>query len=103
MVCLTGEVAVVVADASLCVAVGIGVSFWWTDWQQGGQQGGCAGGKQVRQFLCRGSVMKGFEILGYPQNPTIWLNKQRGTEHLRRGENIRGLNLARFGGLGSHR
>jgi alpha-glucosidase (family GH31 glycosyl hydrolase) len=58
------------------------MDFWWTDWQQGGTEGGCAGGKQ---------------------NPTIWTDKQRATEHLRRGENVRGINLARFGGLGSHR
>lgn len=52
------------------------------DWQQGGTQGGAAGGKQ---------------------NPTIWLNHLRCTDHVRRGENQRGVVLARWGGLGNHR
>eukprot|EP01125_Pyxidicula_operculata_P005865 TRINITY_DN2050_c0_g6_i2.p1 TRINITY_DN2050_c0_g6~~TRINITY_DN2050_c0_g6_i2.p1 ORF type:complete len:1034 (+),score=272.65 TRINITY_DN2050_c0_g6_i2:380-3481(+) len=59
-----------------------GMDFWWIDWQQGGKEGGCKGGKQ---------------------NPTIWLNKLRGTDHIRRKSALRGLILSRFGGLGSHR
>lgn len=56
--------------------------FWWIDWQQGGTQGGCKGGKM---------------------NPTILLNRLRGTSNIRRGETQRGMILARYGGLGSHR
>eukprot|EP01087_Luapelamoeba_hula_P016795 TRINITY_DN519_c1_g1_i1.p1 TRINITY_DN519_c1_g1~~TRINITY_DN519_c1_g1_i1.p1 ORF type:complete len:943 (-),score=155.61 TRINITY_DN519_c1_g1_i1:23-2851(-) len=59
-----------------------GVDFWWIDWQQGGTQGGAKGGKQ---------------------NPTIWLNHIRGTDHVRRGQTERGIVLARWGGLGNHR
>ena len=59
-----------------------GMDYWWIDWQQGGTQGGCAGLKQ---------------------NPTIWTNKIRGTDHIRRGSTKRGLVLSRWGGLGSHR
>eukprot|EP00005_Dracoamoeba_jomungandri_P001218 CAMPEP_0174251194 /NCGR_PEP_ID=MMETSP0439-20130205/1098_1 /TAXON_ID=0 /ORGANISM="Stereomyxa ramosa, Strain Chinc5" /LENGTH=818 /DNA_ID=CAMNT_0015331455 /DNA_START=326 /DNA_END=2782 /DNA_ORIENTATION=+ len=60
----------------------LGEDFWWIDWQQGGTQGGCAGEKQ---------------------NPTILLNMVRGTDHIRRNENVRGVVLARWGGLGNHR
>lgn len=56
--------------------------FWWIDWQQGGQKGGCAGDSQ---------------------NPTIWLNRLRGTNHLRRNQTTRNMILSRWGGLGSHR
>ncbi|EGD79621.1 hypothetical protein PTSG_13053 [Salpingoeca rosetta] len=56
--------------------------FWWIDWQQGGTQGGCAGGKQ---------------------NPTIWTDKIRVTTPKRQGRTDRGLVLARWGGLGTHR
>jgi len=59
-----------------------GMNFWWIDWQQGGTKGGCTGEKQ---------------------NPTIWFNKARSTDHKRRNENIRGLILSRWGGLGNHR
>jgi alpha-glucosidase (family GH31 glycosyl hydrolase) len=59
-----------------------GLDYWWIDWQQGGKQGGCAGLKQ---------------------NPTIWTNKIRATDHIRRGSTKRGMVLARWGGLGSHR
>eukprot|EP00056_Hartaetosiga_gracilis_P005958 m.91505 g.91505 ORF g.91505 m.91505 type:complete len:1088 (-) comp12327_c0_seq1:202-3465(-) len=58
------------------------IDFWWIDWQQGGTQGGCAGGKQ---------------------NPTIWTDKIRSTDPKRQGKDTRGVVLARFGGLGSHR
>lgn len=56
--------------------------FWWIDWQQGGKQGGCPGGKA---------------------NPTIWLNRLRATDKIRRGQSQRGWVLARWGGLGNHR
>jgi alpha-glucosidase (family GH31 glycosyl hydrolase) len=56
--------------------------FWWIDWQQGGKQGGCPGGKA---------------------NPTILLNKLRGTDKIRRNQTQRGMILARWGGLGNHR
>jgi hypothetical protein len=59
-----------------------GVDFMWIDWQQGGSQGGCTGEKQ---------------------NPTIWLQKLRATDAIRRGEAERGIVLSRFGGLGAHR
>uniref|UniRef100_A0A6B2KX16 DUF5110 domain-containing protein n=1 Tax=Arcella intermedia TaxID=1963864 RepID=A0A6B2KX16_9EUKA len=59
-----------------------GMDFWWIDWQQGGTQGGCAGLKQ---------------------NPTYILNHVRGTDSLRRGDTQRGIVLARWGGLGTHR
>eukprot|EP00948_MAST-09A_sp_MAST-9A-sp1_P001242 g1242.t1 len=39
------------------------LDFWWIDWQQGDNHGGCKGGKQ---------------------NPTIWLNKIRSTDAIRR-------------------
>ena len=58
------------------------VDFMWIDWQQGGDQGGMTGGKQ---------------------NPTIWLNHLRCTDRHRVGDPMRGLVLARWGGLGGHR
>lgn len=60
----------------------LGMDFWWIDWQQPGTEGGLAGGKQ---------------------NPTIWLNHLRCTDHIRRDEDTRGVVLARWGGLGNHR
>jgi len=60
----------------------IGMDFWWIDWQQGESRGRTRGGKM---------------------NPTIWLNKLRSTDHIRRAENRRAMILARFGGLGNHR
>ena len=36
-------------------------------------------------------------------NPTIMIDKQRGTEYFRRGETKRAIHLARWGGLGTHR
>ena len=36
-------------------------------------------------------------------NPTIWTDKLRATYHIRRGEEARGIVLARWGGLGNHR
>eukprot|EP00823_Brevimastigomonas_motovehiculus_P005518 TRINITY_DN4082_c0_g1_i1.p1 TRINITY_DN4082_c0_g1~~TRINITY_DN4082_c0_g1_i1.p1 ORF type:complete len:921 (+),score=210.99 TRINITY_DN4082_c0_g1_i1:343-2763(+) len=59
-----------------------GVDLFWIDWQQGGKKGGLAGDKQ---------------------NPTIWTDRLRATDHLRRGVNKRGFTLARWGGLGNHR
>jgi alpha-glucosidase (family GH31 glycosyl hydrolase) len=61
---------------------GVGMDFWWIDWQQGGDKGGCAGGSQ---------------------NPTIWTNKIRCTDAKRRGAKGRNMVLARWGGLGTHR
>jgi alpha-glucosidase (family GH31 glycosyl hydrolase) len=70
-------------DVVLGALEDMGMDFWWIDWQQGEDKGGCAGGKQ---------------------NPTIWTNKLRGTDHIRRGKtNTRGLVLGRWGGLGNHR
>lgn len=59
-----------------------GVDHLWIDWQQGSQQGGCVGGVQ---------------------NPTIWTNKIRVTDPLRWNDDKRGMVLARWGGMGSHR
>ena len=58
------------------------VDFMWIDWQQGGDAGGMTGGKQ---------------------NPTFWLNHLRCTDKHREGSNLRGLVLARWGGMGMHR
>lgn len=58
-----------------------GMDFWWIDWQQGGDRG----------------------VFIRNVNPTIWLNHIRSTDHLRRGEDVRGWVLGRFGGLGNHR
>lgn len=52
------------------------------DWQQGGTAGHASGGKE---------------------NPTIWLNKVRATDNIRRNATDRGMVLARWGGLGNHR
>jgi alpha-glucosidase len=71
-----------VEDIALGALEAQGVDFYWIDWQQGGAIGGAAGGDQ---------------------NPTIMLNKLRVTDHMRRGEETRGLTLARWGGLGNHR
>jgi hypothetical protein len=49
---------------------GVGMDFWWIDWQQGGDKGGCTGGSQ---------------------NPTIWTNKIRCTDAKRRGSNGRNM------------
>jgi hypothetical protein len=40
---------------------------------------------------------------GYKQNPTFWLNHLRCTDRHRTGDNVRGIVLARWGGLGAHR
>ncbi|GAB5364271.1 hypothetical protein AAMO2058_000955500 [Amorphochlora amoebiformis] len=69
-----------------------GMDFWWIDWQQGETQGGTGQGS-------RNGTM----------NPTIWLDKMRVTDSIRRCKtygsctNRRGMVLARFGGLGNHR
>ena len=39
-------------DIVLGDVVSQGVSFWWTDWQQGGKEGGCEGDKMVCQVKC---------------------------------------------------
>lgn len=57
-------------------------NFWWIDYQQGGTQGNCTGGKM---------------------NPTIWTDKLRCTDKIRRGDNSRAMVLARWGGMGNHR
>ncbi len=54
----------------------------WIDWQQGGTRGGCTDGAH---------------------NPTIWLNRLRATDRMRRGEAGRATILSRWGGQGSHR
>lgn len=59
-----------------------GIDFCWIDWQQGEDGAGTDGRKQ---------------------NPTIWSNKIRGTNHIRRGDPRRGAILGRWGGLGNHR
>lgn len=69
-------------DITLEAVIKQGMDFWWIDWQQGGAQGGLVGGKQ---------------------NPTIWTDKIRVTDPKRQGKNQRGLVLARWGGLGTHR
>jgi alpha-glucosidase (family GH31 glycosyl hydrolase) len=69
-------------DIVVKAVVDQGMDFWWIDWQQGGKQGGAAGGKQ---------------------NPTVMTDKLRCTNRKRQGSNVRGLTLARWGGLGNHR
>ncbi len=69
-------------DIVLKAVEDMGMDFWWIDWQQGGPIAGCTGWKQ---------------------NPTIWTDHLRATDHQRRGENVRGIVLARWGGLGTHR
>uniref|UniRef100_A0A7S2WIU5 DUF5110 domain-containing protein n=1 Tax=Mucochytrium quahogii TaxID=96639 RepID=A0A7S2WIU5_9STRA len=59
-----------------------GLDYWWVDWQQGGSKGGCTGGRH---------------------NPTIWLNRLRGTNNIRKGSKQRDMVLGRWGGLGNHR
>ena len=81
-ICDSSRYAAALEDAVLAPLEAQGLDYWWIDWQQGGRRGGCAGGAQ---------------------NPTIWTNKIRATDHLRRGSSKRGLILARWGGLGSHR
>ena len=81
-ICSNASYAAALEDKVLAPLEADGLDYWWIDWQQGGKQGGCAGRKQ---------------------NPTIWTNKIRATDHVRRGSNKRGLVLARWGGLGTHR
>ena len=69
-----------------------GMDFWWIDWQQGENAAGT--GQD-------GARMK--------MNPTIWTDKMRCTDSIRRcaqgGDctNKRGVVHARWGGLGNHR
>eukprot|EP01062_Namystynia_karyoxenos_P027328 TRINITY_DN20_c0_g1_i1.p1 TRINITY_DN20_c0_g1~~TRINITY_DN20_c0_g1_i1.p1 ORF type:complete len:948 (+),score=348.52 TRINITY_DN20_c0_g1_i1:72-2846(+) len=69
-----------------------GMDFWWIDWQQGEDKGG-TGQDGKRQKM----------------NPTIWTDKMRVTDSLRRCKqgkgctNKRGVVHARWGGLGNHR
>ena len=42
-------------------------------------------------------------LSGFSQNPTIWLNKMRGTDNFRNHNDEREAVLARWGGLGNHR
>jgi alpha-glucosidase (family GH31 glycosyl hydrolase) len=82
-ICTNQEYAKALEDAVLLPIEQDGIDYWWIDWQQGGNHGGCQ---------------------GMLQNPTIWTNKIRATDHLRRADDTkRGLVLARWGGLGSHR
>ena len=64
------------------VVAPLGFDIPWIDWQQGGSRGGCTDG---------------------PHNPTIWLNRLRATDRMRRGDARRATILSRWGGLGSHR
>lgn len=81
-ICTNQKYAIALEDAVLLPIEKDGIDYWWIDWQQGGNHGGCK---------------------GMLQNPTIWTNKMRATDHIRRGSTKRGLVLARWGGLGSHR
>jgi alpha-glucosidase (family GH31 glycosyl hydrolase) len=87
-ICNNQEYALALEDAVLLPVELNGIDYWWIDWQQGGNHGGCK---------------------GLLQNPTIWTNKIRSTDHIRRAAataattSKRGLVLARWGGLGSHR
>jgi len=69
-----------------------GMDFWWIDWQQG-ESGGHTGQDGPRQKM----------------NPTIWTDKMRVTDSIRRCKlgivctNKRGVVNARWGGLGNHR
>jgi len=81
-ICNSSRYAKALEDGVLLPLEKTGLDYWWIDWQQGGNHGGCAGLKQ---------------------NPTIWTNKLRHTDHVRRGDSKRGLVLARWGGVGSHR
>ena len=68
----------------------------WIDWQQGGG-GPVGGGGMCEHGNSCGGCAGGFV------NPTIWTDKLRATTHIRRGEATRGIVLARWGGLGTHR
>jgi len=69
-----------------------GMDFWWIDWQQG-ESGGHTGQDGPRLKM----------------NPTIWTDKMRVTDSIRRCKlgiactNKRGVVNARWGGLGNHR
>jgi alpha-glucosidase (family GH31 glycosyl hydrolase) len=60
----------------------LGFDVWWIDWQQGGNFGGCT---------------------GEHMNPTFITDHVRSTDPIRRGENVRGNILARWGGMGTQR
>ncbi len=60
----------------------LGFDIPWIDWQQGGDKGGCTDGAH---------------------NPTMWLNRLRGTDNFRNNDTARATILSRWGGLGSHR
>ena len=69
-----------------------GMDFWWIDWQQGESAGGTGqDGPRLKM------------------NPTIWTDKMRVTDSIRRCKqtgyctNKRGVVHARWGGLGNHR
>lgn len=79
---LNATVAYAVEDIVLGDLLKKNVSFWWIDWQQGGDKGGMVGDKQ---------------------NPTMWLNHLRCTDRHRVGDEMRALVLARWGGMGGHR
>lgn len=57
-----------------------GFDFWWIDWQQGDQVS-----------------------VNTTTNPTALTARERVTDHARRDENVRGITLSRWGGLGEHR
>lgn len=79
---VNATIAYAVEDIVLGSLLGMGVDFFWPDWQQGGAAGGLTGRKQ---------------------NPTMWLNHLRCTDRHRVGDDTRAMVLARWGGLGGHR
>ncbi|KAJ9446348.1 Alpha-xylosidase [Diplonema papillatum] len=70
----------------------MGMDFWWIDWQQGETKGN-TGQDGPRKKM----------------NPTIWTDKMRSTDSIRRCKqglpctNKRGVMFGRWGGLGNHR
>ena len=87
-----------------------GMDFWWIDWQQGGPIAGCTGFKQNPTIWFAFLISLGFHSFFFLVNLNILpfalydrTDHLRSTDHQRRGENLRGLVLARWGGLGTHR
>lgn len=79
------------------------LDFYWIDWQQGGTQGGAAGGTQnptVDGIVYSLQYIDSFYMFVRVQ---IWTNKIRVTDPKRQGKSKRGLVLARWGGIGTHR
>ena len=74
----------------------------WIDWQQGGGSPVGGGGPRCEKGSASNPVSCG-GCTGGLTNPTIWTDKLRCTDHIRRGSDKRGITLARWGGLGNHR